>query len=70
MQKQQLRELYYSNARYIYRKSHTTAEVHRSDVPSFDRDGVEGIDIAQMQMASLIGAADMAHTGIVHDSNA
>jgi hypothetical protein len=58
-----LRELFYSNARYIYRKSHTTAEVHRQEVSSFDRDGVDGIDFAQV--ASLIGVADMAHTGIV-----
>ena len=63
MQKQQLRELFYSNARYIYRKSHTTAEVHRQEVSSFDRDGGDGIDIAQV--ASLIGMADMANSAIV-----
>jgi len=64
-----LRELFFSNARFIYRKSHTTAEVHRQEVPAFDRDGFEALEM-MAQPTQLISAADLVQTGIIQDSAA
>jgi hypothetical protein len=60
--------LFFSNARFIYRKSHTTAEVHRQEVLPFDKEAAAYEMLESAQPTQLINTADLVQSGLLQDS--